>query len=439
MVRSPDACAPDACPAGRPAAQTPAEERLRTVPWEGLAGLAASLDAPLAEVLAGAPAERVLDRLLRTLGGLDQRARAAVAEAVFGVGLWRRRLRVQLHSARGPEEAGPRLLLAALLRDLGGRQDAAALLELDPSALPPPGPPPASLADRYSLPDWLAAELERAAGAEAELLADALCAPGPVCLRANLLRTTPPALAARIAGEGVPTRPGRLAPHCLIAARPRPNVLGLPAFREGLLEVQDEGSQLLGALVGARPGEAVLDPCAGAGGKSLLLAADVGSGGQVHAADPDPERLSRLRARAARAGADGIVRVHGAVIPLAVTVDRALVDAPCSELGALRRGPDLRWRIEPARFAGLPDLQLEILVRAAAQVRPGGRLVYATCTFRREEDEAVARAFESLHPEYQRARPEADASVVTAEGFVRTWPHRHGTDAFFAAVWERTL
>jgi 16S rRNA (cytosine967-C5)-methyltransferase len=119
-------------------------------------------------------------------------------------------------------------------------------------------------------------------------------------------------------------------------------------------------------------------------------------------------------------------------------VDRALVDAPCSELGALRRGPDLRWRLDPSAFAAFPPAQLAILEEAARHVRSGGRLVYATCTFRREEDEEVAERFERAHPEFRRVRPAAaPADTVTPDGFVRTWPHRHGTDGFFAAVWGR--
>jgi 16S rRNA (cytosine967-C5)-methyltransferase len=183
----------------------------------------------------------------------------------------------------------------------------------------------------------------------------------------------------------------------------------------------------------------VLDACAGAGGKSLALAADVGPGGRVHATDPDPERLARLRTRARRAGAARIATVHGAEPAADLRVDRALVDAPCSELGALRRGPDLRWRIDPASFAALPALQRSILAGAAGHVRPGGRLVYATCTFRREEDEEVALAFEQDHPGWRRLRPEADPALVTGEGFLRTWPHRDGADGFFAATWERNL
>jgi 16S rRNA (cytosine967-C5)-methyltransferase len=277
----------------------------------------------------------------------------------------------------------------------------------------------------------------RSAPQAPEALADALDAPGPVCLRANLLRTSREELAARLADEGVRTRPGALARSCLVVTSPRPNLLGLAAWREGLFEVQDEGSQLLGEALGVAPGEAVLDACAGAGGKTLLLAAAASPGGTVHAVDPDAERLARLSARAARAGATGLVRIHGPTPPGGLRVDRALVDAPCSELGALRRGPDLRWRIDPASFERLPALQLAIVERARRHVRRGGTLVYATCTFRREENEEVALAVERAHPELARVAPPVPAALVGADRFLRALPHLHGTDGFFAAAWAR--
>jgi len=410
-----------------------AEERLRAIAWEALAPLAGALDGPLAAVLGGAPAERVLDRFLRGHRALDRAGRAAAAEAVFGVGLWRRRLRH--HLAGAPES--PRLLLALLLRDLAGRADAAPLAGLAPEALPAPRPPPEGLADRWSLPDWLAGALVDAAGQEAPALAEALCRPGPISLRVNGLRAAPAALAARLAAEGVATRPGRWSRVALEVTGPRPNLLALPALREGLLEVQDEGSQLLALALGARPGEAVLDRCAGAGGKALALAAEVGPRGRVHACDADAGRLARLAVRAGRAGAGDIVAVHGAAPPPGLIVDRALVDVPCSELGPLRRGPDLRWRLDPAAFGPLPALQGALLAEAAACVRPGGRLVYATCTFRAAENEAVALAFEAAHPGWRRTAPAAPPPLVGPDGFLRTWPHRHGTDGFFAAAWDR--
>jgi 16S rRNA (cytosine967-C5)-methyltransferase len=412
----------------------PAEARVAAVAWGALARVTPPLDGELAEILAGAAAERVVDRALRARRALDADGRAALAEALFGVGLWRRRLRAAL----GDPGAPPRLLLAALLRDLGGRADAAALAGVDSGALPPPRPRPGDLADRWSFPDWLAAELRRdAPPGGAPALAEALDRPGPIALRVNGLRTTRAALAARLAADGVATRPSALAPDGLVVTGPRPNVYGLEAHRDGLLEVQDEGSQLLGVALGARAGEAVLDLCAGAGGKTLLLAAAVGPAGRVHAADPDAARLARLRVRARRAGAEDLVTVHGDAPPPGLVVDRALVDAPCSELGTLRRGPDLRWRLDPGTFAALPALQAALLARAARHVRPGGRLVYATCTFRRAEDEEVALGFERAHTGWTRVPAVEDPSMLTPDGFLRTWPHRHGTDGFFAAAWVR--
>ena len=417
-----------------------AEERLRTLPWEALRGLAPALDAPLAGVLAGDPADAALARFLRARPGLGPEGRAAVAEAVLGVALWRRRLRVALGSAG----ARPRLLLAALLRELAGRADAADLCGLAEGDLPPPTAPPDALADRFSFPDWLADEIGAAVGREADALGDALDLPGPVCLRVNTLRASTAELAARLSAEGVATRPGTLAPECLVVTSPRPNVYGLPSHREGLFEVQDEGSQLAGRSLGARAGDVVLDLCAGAGGKALLLAAAVGSGGCVHTADPDAEKLSRLRHRVMRAGAREIVQVHGAEPPLALLADRVLVDAPCSELGVLRRGPDARWRLDPASFAALPELQLGILARAARHVRPGGTLVYATCTpLREENEEVVARFVAGSRGEATVAPVPADwpgpPEARTPDGFIRLSPHRDGTDGFFAAVLRRHL
>jgi len=418
--------------------QLAAEARLREVPWPALAGLAPELDAPLAAVLAGAAAERVLDRFLRDHRALDRDGRRAAAEAIFGVGLWRRRLR--WHLGGHPER--PRVLLALLLRDVAGLPAEAALAAtgLAPEDLPPPLPPPPGLADRWSFPDWLARELDRACGgaaAEAAALAAALDLPGPVFLRVNPLRSSVAAAAERLRAEGLEVRAGRLAPGCLEVLGRTAGLTGLASLRDGWVEPQDEGSQLLARALGAHAGETVLDRCAGAGGKALSLAGSVGTGGRVHCCDVDAGRLARLAARAARAGATGIVAMDGPAPPVGLLVDRALVDAPCSELGPLRRGPDQRWRLDPSAFAALPPLQAALLGSAAGCVRPGGRLVYATCTFRREENEGVAEAFEAARPGWRRVRPDGPGEVIGADLFLRTFPHRHGTDGFFAAAWER--
>lgn len=388
-------------------ASSPALQRLNEIPWEALEGREAPLLAAIAEALSGQPAERVVDRLLRRERSLPAPARHAYAEAVFGCSLWRRRI-AHLLGEKEPSALSAEQLLSGLL-------------EL---AHPQPQPEPENLAIRHSFPDWLFEILQREYPTTAEALADCLNLPGQVCLRANTLRTTREELAALLATEGLATQPGTLAPHSLVVTGARPNIYGLRSFQEGLFEVQDEGSQLLGALVDARPGDSVLDLCAGAGGKTLLLGAQLQNQGELHAYDPDLSRLDRLRIRATRAGLTNL-RIHSA-LPETLKVDRVLIDAPCSELGALRRGPDRRFLIDPSTFTGLPALQRSLLERALLHLREGGLLVYATCTFRREENEEVAQAFHAAHPE------------LTQQGaFLRLAPHTHGTDGFFAAVYRR--
>ena len=383
-------------------------DRLRNVPWDALRAEVA-LPA-IASVLQGVAAEREVDRALRRHRMLAREERTATVEAIFGVALWRRRLLWQTGSA------SPAGLLASLLRDLGGVPEERALALTGASLAPARIGPPARLADRWSLPDWLEAHLLRELGEAAEAFCAAIAIPGPVCLRANRLLCTRSELASSLAREGIDTVPAGRAPNALVVRTPQANLFGTRTWRQGHFEPQDEGSQLVGHLVGARPDETVLDLCAGAGGKSLLLAAE---GARVLAYDVDRERLERLRTRARRAGADRRIEIIDRPRP----AERVLVDAPCSELGVMRRGPDARWRIDPRSLTELPRLQLQLLENAAPLAAK--RLVYATCTVNRAENEDVADAFDRAHPELQR--------VATW----RTLPHLHGTDGFFAAVWER--
>ena len=385
--------------------------RLREVPWDAL-----EVDLVLraiARVLQGEAAEREIDKLLRAHREWRREQRAAAVEAIFGVALWRRRLAWHAGlSARLFNQGGPRplpsrslaapsdipmILLTSLLRDL-----------------PHGAPEPPALADRWSLPDWLAAHLERELGSETDAFCSAISAPGPVCLRANRLLCRRDALAGRLREEHIESRPAR-APDALIVETRHANLFGSAAWREGWFEPQDEGSQRAGALVDPAAGETVLDLCAGAGGKSLQLAAQAA---RVLAYDRDRAKLSRLAARADRAGAE--IEIVQTPRP----ADHVLVDAPCSELGALRRGPDARWRIEPETLSTLPLLQRELLETAARLARK--RIVYVTCTLSRAENDDVADAFERAHPEFERS-----------SDFFRTFPQRDGTDGFFAAVWNR--
>ncbi|MBX5484379.1 MAG: RsmB/NOP family class I SAM-dependent RNA methyltransferase [Myxococcaceae bacterium] len=398
------------------------------------------MEAAIREVLSGAAAERVLDVLFRADRSLSADRRAAVAEAVFGVGLWRRRLAWQLGADDAdPSGCDPRALLFSLMRDLAGVAESAAA---DISGLELPPPPrgvPDSWRVRESFPDWLADLLEAELGPHgAADFAAAVNVRGPVVLRANrLVCADRDALAAALQHEGVPTVAGRWAPDALIVTGTRPNLLGLEANRNASFEVQDEGSQLLGELVGAAPGMRVLDFCAGAGGKSVQLASILRNRGELHAWDVDTARLERLRVRAQRAGAT-CVRIHRAPPPSSLLVDAVLVDAPCSELGPLRRGPDVRWRLDPGVLRSLPQTQQAILTQAQAHVRPGGRLVYATCTIHRAENEDVVAWFERTFPDFERATPDAPSDFIGADRLFRALPHVHDTDGFFAAVWTRT-
>jgi 16S rRNA (cytosine967-C5)-methyltransferase len=321
-------------------------------------------------------------------------------------------------------------------RGIGDDVLATVAAHLSPAdALPLPEDPAAALGVRRSVPDFLARRLVDEIGAgRADLVLAALNLPARLDLRANRLLATREEVARRLADEGVATEPLALAPDGLVAAD-RKGLFGR-AHASGLFELQDEGSQLIARLCGAALGERALDLCAGSGGKSLALAAAVGKGGAVGACDAVARRLDELPARARRARARGIVSVLGKE-PGDEWLGRAdvvLVDAPCSGVGSLRREPDLRWRLTERELGEYPSRQARILDGAARFVRPGGRLVYATCSPFRAEDEAVVESFLGAHREF--ARFDAAAALpagAASEGFLRVWPDRHGGGAFFAA------
>jgi 16S rRNA (cytosine967-C5)-methyltransferase len=223
-------------------------------------------------------------------------------------------------------------------------------------------------------------------------------------------------------------------------------------FMRGDVEVQDEGSQLLALMVDAKRGEMVVDFCAGAGGKTLALGAAMRNTGRLYAFDTSGHRLASLKPRLARSGLSNVHPVQIAherddrIKRLAGKIDRVLVDSPCSGLGTLRRNPDLKWRQSPESVAELVVKQAAILASAARLLKPGGRLVYATCSLLEAENEAIALAFTEASARDFAPMPAAevltrahvsDADRLVRGNFLRLWPHRHGTDGFFAAVWER--
>jgi 16S rRNA (cytosine967-C5)-methyltransferase len=223
------------------------------------------------------------------------------------------------------------------------------------------------------------------------------------------------------------------------------------AFTRGAIEVQDEGSQLLALLLDAHRGEMVVDFCAGAGGKTLALGAAMRNTGRLYAFDNSAHRLDGLKPRLARSG---LSNVHPAAIAherddrvkrLTGKVDRVLVDAPCSGLGTLRRNPDLKWRQSPATVLEFAKTQTAILSSAARLLKPGGRLVYATCSVLPQENEQIADAFTAANAGFEVLGAAAVLTQLKIEGaqtlvsgpYLRLWPHIHGTDGFFAAVWQR--
>jgi 16S rRNA (cytosine967-C5)-methyltransferase len=301
---------------------------------------------------------------------------------------------------------------------------------------------------RASLPDWLAERLLAQYGADdAAALADALNRPAPVDLRINTLKGKLPDVQQTLTDEGYACDPTPYSPVGL-RLRERGSVFRTPAFAAGLFEVQDEGSQLLSLLLEPRRGEMVVDFCAGAGGKTLHLGALMANSGTLYAFDVSAARLERLAPRARRAGLSNVRTVviaherDARVQRLHGKIDRVLIDAPCSGTGTLRRNPDIKWRT--INLPMLVETQQRILDAAAALLKPGGRLVYATCSLLAEESEDVVTRFRAAHPAFVPvsvqeifARRHVTALESADDGALRLLPHRHGTDGFYAVVLER--
>ncbi|PIX97913.1 MAG: SAM-dependent methyltransferase [Hydrogenophilales bacterium CG_4_9_14_3_um_filter_63_34] len=428
--------------------------------------LATALDALERVLEFERPADAVLSYFFRNdpkLGGHD---RAFIAEAVYGV---LRRLR-GLQALAAP--ATPRRLLLAWAARHGGinlrqfegvvkddeltwlKEMKAADLATQPEAV------------RLELPDWLYEKLHARYGDHLPALAEALNRPAPLDLRVNTLKMARDDVLKMFAFEGIAATPTPYSPLGL-RLQGKPALQKHPLFIEGGVEVQDEGSQLLGLLLAPRRGEMVCDFCAGAGGKTLLLGALMANTGRLYAYDISEKRLHNLKPRLARSG---LSNVHPQLIAherdpkikrLAGKFDRVLVDAPCSGLGTLRRNPDLKWRQSLESLAELTAKQAAILESAARLVKAGGRLVYATCSLLEEENEAIVHAFLAAHPNFRlvpvgevlaaqnislaaeslpaSADYESGAPLVGEMGeFLRLDPAVHNTDGFFAGVLERT-
>ncbi len=273
----------------------------------------------------------------------------------------------------------------------------------------------------------------------------AMAEPAPLDLRVNLLKTTFTEAKAALASEGIEAEPTPYSPWGLRVAHRRAVTSGA-AFQTGILEIQDEGSQLVSHLVGATPGMRVVDWCAGAGGKTLAIAMTMENKGQIVACDVSEKRLEGAVKRLRRAGVHNVERHLTQdgdkwVKRRAQKFDRVLVDAPCTGTGTWRRNPDGRLRLTATDLAELEPKQARILDAAERLVRPGGRLIYATCSLLREENEAQIESFCARHPAFAVIPVSQVWSLPTpipcADPYLVLTPKRHGTDGFFAAVLQR--
>lgn len=275
-------------------------------------------------------------------------------------------------------------------------------------------PPEAVACD---MPDWLAPVFRTAWGDRAPAVMSALRGRAPLDLRVNRLKTTPQAALEALAGDGVSAAPGPLSPDCLRVGEGARRLRRAAAYLDGRVEIQDAASQAAAAFAEARPGERVLDFCAGGGGKALALAAAMQGEGEIHAHDADPARMSDLPDRALRAGA-GLTVLPGPV-PRgeAGRFDLVFADAPCSGSGAWRRNPDAKWAFAPEALDRLRALQARVMDEAAHFVAPGGRLVYATCSLLAEENERQVEAFLRRNPGWTSGARLALSPLDGGDGF----------------------
>jgi 16S rRNA (cytosine967-C5)-methyltransferase len=409
------------------------------------------------------PADSVLSYHFKNHREMGHADRGRIAELVYGILRHLRSLRDVVARSEPPSPSEARyLVLAALVRlQAKNLREIEHLIKGEDTEwfgrLKAAGQEKGSAAVRHEFPDWLETALSAMPADELDALARSLLVSAPLDLRINPLHARRPEILAQLEKHGIAAKETPFSPWGM-RLEGKPAIQRHPAFVKGDMEVQDEGSQLLAALVAPKRGEMVLDFCAGAGGKTLLMGALMKNTGRLYAADVSEKRLAKLGPRVARSGLSNVQTIRLAherddrIKRLAGKFDRVLVDAPCSGTGTLRRNPDLKWRQGEAQIAELTELQAKILEAAAPLVRPGGVLVYATCSLLPQENTLIQQAFTEAHPEFEVLDPVAQLSAVgielpsdaliagpTALPGLQLLPHRHGTDGFFAAIWRKKI
>ena len=406
------------------------------------------------------PADAIANNFFRERRYIGSGDRRAISERAWAVIRTRRRLTWWL--SRTEARISPRMLVAAslmlegwtgegLIQTYAGGQYAPdklnpgerqVLKALDGRALNHPAMPTGV---RIEAPDWIVPLLEARFGAALGEEMAAMDIAAPLDLRVNLLKSDRETAKAALAEVGVVAEPTALSPWGLRVPGRQP-IVGLKPFQDGVVEIQDEGSQLIAAVVGARPEMRVADWCAGAGGKTLALAMTMANRGHIVASDVSVHRLEAAVKRLRRAGVHNVEQHMPEagdkwIKRRAGTFDRVLVDAPCTGTGTWRRNPDARQRLTERDLSELVAKQAMILEQACKLVRKGGRLVYATCSLLREENEGQVESFLAAHPDYV-VRPLGEAWALETPlpcpgPYLSLTPLGHGTDGFFAAVLER--
>ncbi len=423
----------------------------------------------LAQVLSSSkPPDNLIDSFFRSRKYLGSHDRRFIAEALYGTLRHLRRAEVILHSALNGVNVSPteqaRLLPIVYLLRIEGQDitdDLKKILqsssiriasdELVDRIKNAPLPSPADEFERigleYSFPKWMVDRFVAQYGiSETEQICRSLNEQAPITLRVNSLKGTVEECQSALQREAVETTRTRFSSNGLNVAK-RMNVFGLRSFRDGLFEVQDEGSQLICLLLDPKPTFRVLDACAGAGGKSLALAAIMKNRGEIVAADVNRYRLDELRKRARRAGAHNIrPRVVDDLADLreefAGYFDLILIDAPCSGIGTIRRNPGMKWSVTEETVQEVSEKQRHILSSIAGLVKPGGRIAYATCTLMEEENEAVVESFLEKQDDFNIVDPSSlvekwNLTEACSGHFIKLMPHVHGTDGFFCAIMQR--
>jgi 16S rRNA (cytosine967-C5)-methyltransferase len=408
----------------------------------------ANAEEVLREILRfAAPADTTLSRYFKDHPRLGGRERGGIAECVYNV-LRNKSFYTDFSEAGGGATMRRLTLLgmadAVGVESLGGLTEEEVawverILAIDRKVM--------HKSMRSNMPKWLFDKLVEQMGEEETLLlADGMNAPAPLDLRVNTMKATREAVAEELAQAPIRSTPTPFSPTGLRVLQ-KPALQNLPLFKSGAIEVQDEGSQVLSAIVGAKRGEMVVDFCAGAGGKTLALGAIMRNTGRLYAFDVSEKRLAKLKPRMARSGLSNVHPVQIAherdakIKRLAGKIDRVLVDAPCSGLGTLRRNPDVKWRQKPDAIGELQVKQAAILAGAARLLKGGGRLVYATCSFLDDENDFIAKQFLETHPDFELVpmnKVLAEQKIELEMGdYLKLLPHKHQTDGFFAAVFER--